>query len=123
MASGLPPEEIDAVGQDNIPLEGRSLFLFPPESRLRAAAYDIVETQWFKFTIFAIIILSCVELTTEGPRVEEGSVEAKVQYYRQVRYLRYGRCGVWGLMPSRQLSHSGNDAELTSLHLSPIELQ
>ena len=47
-ASGVPPEEIDAMGQDNIPLEGRSLFFFSPDNRLRAAAYDLVETQWFK---------------------------------------------------------------------------
>ena len=37
-----------------------------------------------QFTIFAIIILSCIELATEGPRVEPDSVEAMVQYYRCV---------------------------------------
>lgn len=36
----------------------------------------------FKYAVFTIIILSCVELAAEGPRVEAGSTEDTVLYYR-----------------------------------------
>ena len=70
------------MGKDNIPLQGHSLFVFSVDNRLRLGLYDVVETQWFKFTIFVIIILSCIELATEGPKVQDGSIESVVQYYR-----------------------------------------
>ena len=53
-------EEMDTMGQDNIPLQGRSLFVFSVDNRFRLALYDLVEMQWFKFTVFVVIVLSCI---------------------------------------------------------------
>lgn len=77
------PEDVDeTLVQDDIPLSGHSMYLFSTSNPLRIAAFNLVQTRAFKFTIFAIIILSCIELTTEGPRVVPGSVEDTVLYYR-----------------------------------------
>ena len=44
--------------------------------------YALVQSPAFKYTIFTIIILSCIELAAEGPRVVAGSTEDSVLYYR-----------------------------------------
>ncbi|CAK6974289.1 voltage-dependent T-type calcium channel subunit alpha-1G [Scomber scombrus] len=52
-----------------------SLYLFPPESRLRIICKKIIKHKMFDHVVLIIIFLNCITIAMERPRIDPGSAE------------------------------------------------
>ncbi|XP_030255166.1 voltage-dependent T-type calcium channel subunit alpha-1G isoform X5 [Sparus aurata] len=52
-----------------------SLYLFPPESRLRIVCNKIINHKMFDHIVLVIIFLNCITIAMERPRIEPSSAE------------------------------------------------
>ncbi|KAG2498044.1 hypothetical protein HYH03_003805 [Edaphochlamys debaryana] len=65
-----PPDWLDKI-------QGRALFMFGPESRLRLWAAMVVHHSWFDTVILVAIAASCVCLVLDSPNLKPGSPMAQ----------------------------------------------
>ncbi len=70
-ASGAPP-----------PLAGHSLWLLPEDSLLRLWLYDFVTAPAFDYAMFGLILLNCVAMAYEYPRMDPDAIDTQVLYWR-----------------------------------------
>lgn len=63
------------------PLSGTSLWLLSEDSLLRLWLYDFVTHKGFDYFMFFLILLNCITMAYEYPRMDPNAIDTKVLHW------------------------------------------
>ncbi|CAN8007297.1 unnamed protein product, partial [Ixodes pacificus] len=58
--------------------DNHSLFIFPPESKMRIYCNRLTDGRWFDYTVLVFIALNCITLAMERPNIPPKSLEREL---------------------------------------------
>lgn len=58
-------------------LEGKSYFIFSSSNKIRIVLYRIISHDYFDYSMFLLVILNCITMALEHPRIQQNTFEYK----------------------------------------------